>query len=74
MTRPDLYTRVVLTVIATALVGLFFQRAATEVSAQPQRTNVVIVAWQDEGGFIHPLPAVDPKSTRPLPLPTRDIQ
>jgi hypothetical protein len=44
--RIDSYTRVVLSVIALALVWLCFQSTATPVGAQSQAQRVVIVGWE----------------------------
>jgi hypothetical protein len=42
----DSYTRVVLSVIAIALVWLCFQTTATPVSAQGQVQRVIVVGWE----------------------------
>ena len=73
--RIDLYTKVILTIIAACLVWLTVSGGHVIPTVQAQdRTpsRVIVVGWEDQAGFVYKLPEMpDRLRTQPNPLPTR---
>lgn len=73
--RIDLYTKMILTVIAACLVWLCISGTplAPVVQAQPARQEVVVVGWIDGEGDSYrlPKPGTFTRNTAALPVQTK---
>lgn len=78
--KVDPYTRLILTVIAAALLYLcvVLTPVGTPLSARQFHrdppTHVVIEGWVDDGNLLHALPRRDSGQRGPLPLPVYETR
>ena len=73
--KVDLYTKAILTIIATTLIWhTFSAHGVTTVQAQDRTpSRVVVVGWEDPQGYVYRLPGGDRNLMNSgLPLPVID--
>lgn len=73
--KVDLYTKVILTIIAATLLWqVFYTHGVTTVLAQDRTpSRVVVVGWEDPQGYVYRLPGGDRNLMNSgLPIPVID--